>query len=451
MAWIIKTDGVNDFLSIARVTLSGDFKITFTDFRFVTDPTSGFGVVIGTTTSASSFFITREDENKWQFRFSGSNTDFSFTDVPPTTDRGTLIIERVGTSATLTFNGISKTNPCSGNDFVFDGFSKVNSVLYKSIEYGTIEVIDSSSTVIHRWDATASVNGASPPIGTPILIDTIGGNNSTGVNMPTDGSAWIDLGGGGITVTVQDLTQSQTIDSVTLTQSHVLTLNELNQVQTIDNIVLGELSNVSINELSQAQALDNITLLENQSITVNEVNQNQSLDNIDLTQGYTLSVNELSQTQELGNVTITTGDQIAVNELSQNQTLEQITLVQAGVLVLDEINQAQLISNLNLQSMTPITVQNLSQSQLLENVDVTLLAELVQINDATQSQTIDEITLLQNSIIQIDSLSQSQLLQSINYGGVVVGYLEGELNIFYSLNGDILVYNAMNGSTKILG
>lgn len=31
----------------------------------------------------------------------------------------------------------------------------------------------------------------------PVLIDTIGGNNATGVNFPTDGSAWVDLGGGG--------------------------------------------------------------------------------------------------------------------------------------------------------------------------------------------------------------------------------------------------------------
>lgn len=52
------------------------------------------------------------------------------------------------------------------------------------------------------YDANASVYTA----GTPVITDTIAGNNATGVNMPTaaigePGSAWLDVGGGGISVT----------------------------------------------------------------------------------------------------------------------------------------------------------------------------------------------------------------------------------------------------------
>jgi hypothetical protein len=53
-------------------------------------------------------------------------------------------------------------------------------------------------------------------------------------------------------------------------------------------------------------------------------------------------------------------------------------------------------------------------------------------------------------VVQIGSLSQAQLLQSINFGGVVVGYLQGELSIFYALNGEIMVYNAITGDTTVL-
>ena len=49
-------------------------------------------------------------------------------------------------------------------------------------------------------DATASSHAA----GTPIWTDVIGGNNATGVNFPTDGSAWVDLGGGGISLSVTE-------------------------------------------------------------------------------------------------------------------------------------------------------------------------------------------------------------------------------------------------------
>lgn len=48
----------------------------------------------------------------------------------------------------------------------------------------------------HNWDATASDHSNTGS--QPILIDTVGSNNATGVNFPTDGSAWVDLGGGGV-------------------------------------------------------------------------------------------------------------------------------------------------------------------------------------------------------------------------------------------------------------
>ena len=71
---------------------------------------------------------------------------------------------------------------------------------------GEIEYVKNGT--VSYWDAAASNHGA----GTPILIDTVGGNNATGVNMPTDGSAWLDLGGSGVTVTATE-TLNSFIDS----------------------------------------------------------------------------------------------------------------------------------------------------------------------------------------------------------------------------------------------
>ena len=49
----------------------------------------------------------------------------------------------------------------------------------------------------HHWDASASDHSNTGA--QPVLLDAIGGNNATGVNFATDGSAWVDLGGGAIT------------------------------------------------------------------------------------------------------------------------------------------------------------------------------------------------------------------------------------------------------------
>lgn len=220
MSWVIQTDGVNDYLSITQVGLVGDFKLVFTDFRFIGDPAVGFGAIIGRVSASNNFFITR-DTDKWQLRINGVDANFTFVNVPPSQTRETLTIERIGSNATLTFGGNNSTVACGTGTFDFDGFGRVNTTLLKDIEYGIIEAFDSTSTLIHKWDATPSNHGS----GTPLLLDTVGSNDATGVNMPTDGSAWVDLGGGGISVTGTAVPTQTEADIVTGGKTIILTLS----------------------------------------------------------------------------------------------------------------------------------------------------------------------------------------------------------------------------------
>ena len=74
---------------------------------------------------------------------------------------------------------------------------------YSSKSVIDIEFTDNASSSNSRlYDANASVHTS----GTPILSDTANSNDATGVNMPTaalgqPGSAWVDLGSSGITIT----------------------------------------------------------------------------------------------------------------------------------------------------------------------------------------------------------------------------------------------------------
>jgi len=71
----------------------------------------------------------------------------------------------------------------------------------------------------HNWDATASDHSAGSQ---PILTDTIGGNDATGVNFPTDGSAWVDLGGGGYTLAIDGGVYSYSGSPVNLLHNRTL-------------------------------------------------------------------------------------------------------------------------------------------------------------------------------------------------------------------------------------
>lgn len=88
-----------------------------------------------------------------------------------------------------------------------------------------------------NYDATASDHSAGSQ---PILTDTIGGNDAIGVNFPTDVSAWVNLGGGGITgditQTIRGLTQSAsgTVTTIGFSGAITQTLQSFTQSATAE-------------------------------------------------------------------------------------------------------------------------------------------------------------------------------------------------------------------------
>lgn len=111
---------------------------------------------------------------------------------------------RISGNLNLYIAGVLQSGGFTGNNDGFTGSRIIGANFGTPTQQGQLEYIelDINGTPVHAWDTNSSVHTA----GTPIITDTIGGNDATGVNMPTaaigqPGSAWIDLGGGGITVT----------------------------------------------------------------------------------------------------------------------------------------------------------------------------------------------------------------------------------------------------------
>lgn len=80
------------------------------------------------------------------------------------------------------------------------------------------QLYDCSVGVTNFYDATSSSHST----GNPVLTDTTAANNASGVNMPTDGSAWLELGGGGISVTAESGTYLYTGTDAQLLTTRIL-------------------------------------------------------------------------------------------------------------------------------------------------------------------------------------------------------------------------------------
>lgn len=203
MAWAIIFDGVNDYMTInlpAAVNSSG-FEANY-NFRW--KKISGDSYIIGNssvefiriTGSLFQVFASSVKVAEWDL---SSYTLTDFNDY-------SLMFFWDGATSTRTWklsvNAIPETDVVASNTSRFGLITQLGrrqASIYTGeaqLEYFTYD--DTNSVANSRdWDATSSFHGA----GTPILDDILNGFDATGVNMPTDGSAWIDLGGGGITVT----------------------------------------------------------------------------------------------------------------------------------------------------------------------------------------------------------------------------------------------------------
>lgn len=186
MAWALQFDGVNDYAVMAAIIqLTGDFEV---ELKFKLGATAG---------TSAQVLRTQAGQNQWIGRYQSKHTLYwgginRQAEIMLVDTDYTYIITRISNSVEWKINGASKGFAVNANDLYLRDIFKTT---IGQIEY--LKVTD-NTIVIHNLDATASSHAA----GTPVLTDTIGGNNATGVNMPTDGSAWVDLGGGGITVTV---------------------------------------------------------------------------------------------------------------------------------------------------------------------------------------------------------------------------------------------------------
>ena len=237
----------------------------------------------------------------------------------------------------------------------------------------------------------------------------------------------LEAGGGGVSVTVNQIDQAQTIDQITLTQQSVITIGGLYQAQTIDEITLQQGGSLALNNLSMIQTINQVNLTQAHIVSVNDLSQLQAVDQLTLSQAGALSVSDVDQAQTVDQASLTQANIVAVNDTDQVQALDQVTLSTAGTVAINDASQIQTLEQLVLAIAGTVAINNLSQSQLLEQLNLT-----------------------QSHVVSVDNLSQAQLLQSINFNGVVVGYLQGALTIVSAYNGQIKLTNPLTGEIRIL-
>ena len=432
MAFALRFDGVNDSAQTVTIVKASEWELhgefIYKELGFVGFFGGGRGFGIESNNSRFTFYAPAQQV----FYSIGSSVavddDIKFKLIWTDNGNGTyelncqLNINDAGFTGNLSVAIGSKTFSALLPDTRLD-LGRRPYTIYTAVDWLNVQYIESGIT-LNNWDADSSSRG----VGTPVLTDIIGGDDATGINMPTDGSAWIDLGGSGVSVSPDPIDQAQTMGEISLTEHSSITLNSIDQAQTMGEVSLTENSVISLNSMTQAQTMGELSL----------------------TEAGTLLLSSMSQAQTMSEVSLTEHSSITLNSIDQAQTMSEVSLTEAGVLLLNSMDQSQFVDEIQLTEHSIVSLDSFLQSQSLDIMTVSEVGgTLLTLFNSSQSQTVTGTQLTEHSLITLDNMTQEQLLGSINFG-IVVGYLEGELSIVYAYNGKTTIINVLTGKTSIL-
>lgn len=157
-------------------------------------------------------------------------------------------------------------------------------------------------------DETGNGGGSSSITGTTIVSDPAGFFSSAAVDL-----------------VVQDATQAQTTDGVTLTQVHHLAVADAAQAQTADAGTLTQIHALAVADATQAQSTDGVVLTQVHALTVADATQAQTADSPTLAQGSVLAVADALQAQLADLVTLTQVHHLIVSDARMVMHADTVT------------------------------------------------------------------------------------------------------------------------------
>lgn len=201
MAWAIRADGVDDQMSFTSVTIPAGENFTI---RIAASLDDLINRSFAGQSGAFNNVIRTASASQWKFRANAVESNLDF--IEPLVDFAVFDVEikRTGGATgtidivdTATQSSLLVATVNNPNELALNGLFRYGNSSFRFLgEFQLLEI--TSTTVNNKWDATASDHSNTGA--QPVLVDTVGSNDATGSGFPTDGSAWVDLGGGGVTL-----------------------------------------------------------------------------------------------------------------------------------------------------------------------------------------------------------------------------------------------------------
>ena len=228
--------------------------------------------------------------------------------------------------------------------------------------------------------------------------------------------------GGGATLTVNNVSQAQTVGNVALTQHNVLSVDNILQAQSVDAPALTQHNALAVDNVNQSQAVDAPALTQHNVLAVGNIAQAQAIGNVDLVQYNMLAVDNIAQAQAVGSIALVEHHVLTVKNIAQAQAIGQANLTYhapgAAALIVQNVDQAQAVGAADLVQHNVLTVANVAQAQAVGAVVVVYHAPAgiaLIVANVNQVQSVGPVALTQHHILTVANVAQAQTIDAVSF------------------------------------
>jgi hypothetical protein len=304
-------------------------------------------------------------------------------------DNLSVLKDGVEICAPITFSaGVLSNAPikvfCGGNESGFQSDVSVKSATLKNID---------TATTTNLWDATASDHSNTGV--QPELLDTVGGNNATGVGFPTDGSAWVDLGGGITPVDVGILSSQlkPEIDPVDIQQITAISVYSSEVTTSNDAIVIENITSISLDSSVISVTSDMVAIQSLSLVTIYDSMTTPELDFLSISVVATIGVSDSSTLVTADSISIVSSGNIEIYSSEINPKVDLLSIELINELLLFGLGVAPEIDLLSINNIGSISIGNSSVAPIIDRITIDLYTELEILNSIAQV-TSDSIVII---------------------------------------------------------
>lgn len=325
-SWVVESSGVDDYMEAATL---GD--LTSSKVRVVMERVtwSAEGYLFS---QAGNSLFTREfgfyifGGNYGIILGGSNNTNIGAVATNPTVDTTVdVTVDYIANTLLLIIDGVTVFNGA-----ISAGTSRVDGELFRLFARGGGALAPAGTRVgntqvyiddvlVRNYDFDNSSHGA----GTVTVNETVSSLDLTGVNMLTNGDAWVDLS---VNLLLDDITTKPIVDSLDIQNIAQLAVSDVSTLPTIDNVDLLLLTELSLSGVAIQPTLDDMSVINLTELSFNNLTVQATSDLLVIDSTISLQFSDLTTQPMLDSVAVENYTNLSFNDVTVKLTLDLLSL-----------------------------------------------------------------------------------------------------------------------------